>query len=59
MILSNEIFLERFGYFLTKKNDSESQNLAIFDNFHSADLNFFFFDFGPKGRPGRMCNSVR
>ena len=41
-------FLERLGYFLTIKNDSESQNLAIFDNFHSADLNFFLLILGLK-----------
>ena len=41
-------FLERLGYFLTIKNDSESQNLAIFDNFHSADLKFFLLILGLK-----------
>ena len=37
IIFFNEFFLERFGYFLTKKIDFESQNFAIFDNFYSTD----------------------
>ena len=66
MIFFNEkFFLERFGSFLTEKIDFESQKIAHFDNFYSSDRkNERFFSglgFGlrPKGRPCRMCNSVR
>ena len=36
---SMKYFLKRFGQFLTKKIDFESQNFAIFDNFYSTDRN--------------------
>ena len=43
--------------------DFESQNFAIFDNFYSTDRNKLFkglvINFGPLGRPGRMCDSER
>ena len=45
--------------------DIESQNFAIFDTFYSTDhktLKLFkglVINFGPKGRPGKMCDSVR
>ena len=47
------------------ENDFESQNFAIFDNFYSTDrktlklFNGLVVDFGSKGRPGAMCDSVR
>ena len=36
-----------------------SQNFAVFDNFYSKLFKGLVINFGPKGRPGRMCNSVR
>ena len=64
MIFFNEKKIERFGSFLTQKIDFESQNFAHFDNFYSSDrkthklFNGLVVGFGPKERPGRMCNSV-
>ena len=64
-ILQSKRFLERFKSFLTQKIDFESQNFAHFDDFYSSDrkhLKLFsglVIGFGPKGRPGRMCNSER
>ena len=58
-------FLERFGYFWKQKIDFESQNFAIFDNFYSTGHktlkldNVMVVGFEPKGRHGRMCDSVR
>ena len=49
---------------MTQKIDFESQNFAIFDNFYSSDrktkklFKVLVIDFKPKGRPGKMCNSV-
>ena len=65
IFFNKKVFLERFGSFLKLKIDFESQNFAIPDNFYSTDRkikNFFkglVIGFRPKGRPGRMCNSVR
>ena len=58
IILRAQIVLERFGSFLIQKIDFESQNFAIFDTFtqQPQDLKTFY---GPKGRPGRVCDSVR
>ena len=45
--------------------DFESQNFAIFANFYSTDrktskvFKGLVVGFGPKGRQGRICNSVR
>ena len=64
MVFFNEKKLERLESFLTQKIDFESHNFAHFEDFYSSDLKtqkFFsglIIDFGPKGRPGRMCNSV-
>jgi uncharacterized protein with ParB-like and HNH nuclease domain len=58
-------FLERFGWFLTYQIDFESQNFAHFDDFYLSDPKTYKLSsglvivFGPKGRPDRMCNSVR
>ena len=47
------------------KINFESQNFAFFDHFYSTDrktlklFNGLVVGFGPKGKPGRMCNSVR
>ena len=44
--------------------DFESQNFAIFDNFYSSDsktqklFNGLVVGFGPRGRLGRMCDTV-
>ena len=58
-------FLERFGSFLTLyKIDFESQNFAHFGDFYSIDhktkklFSRLVIGVGPKGRPGRMCNSA-
>ena len=65
MIFFNEKKLERFESFLTQKIDFESHNFAHFEDFYSTDhkTEIFFdelvVDFGPKGRPDKMCNSVR
>ena len=57
--------VERYRSFLTQKIDFESQNFAHFDNFYSSDCwaeklyNVLVVVFGPKGRPGKMCDGVR
>ena len=59
--------LDRFRYIIfdIEKIGFESQNFPIFDNFYSTDhktvklFNGLVVGFGPKGRPGRMWNSVR
>ena len=53
-------------FFNEKKNqkDFESQNFAHFDNFYSIDnkteklFDGLVVDFRPKGRPGRICDSM-
>ena len=55
---------EKFESFLTQKIDFETQNFVIFDNFYSTNhkteklFDELVVDFGPKGRPGKMCDSV-
>ena len=53
--------LERFGSFLTQKIDFESHNFAFLTTLTQLTArlkNFLKVGFGPKGKPGRMCNSV-
>ena len=53
-ILQWKFFLERFGLFLTQKVDFYSSDRKTYKLF-----NVLVVGFGPKGRPGRMRDSVR
>ena len=65
MIFFNEIFLERFGPFLTQKIDFEIQNFAIFDDIFSTERNCkktfigVLSGFEHKGWSCKVCESVR
>ena len=56
---------KKIGIIFDIEIDFESQKFAIFDNFYSTDrktsklFKGLVVNFKPKGRPGKMCNSVR
>ena len=69
IILENQVVSKsKFSKNVTNKKCAPkmrfSQNFAIFDDFYSTGLktwkpfNGMVVGFGPKRKPGRMCNSV-
>ena len=60
-----KFFFRKIRIIFDIENDFESQTFAIFDNFYSTDHKTYklfqglVVGFGPKGRPGRLCDTVR